>query len=280
MKKLIFLLIPLNICVCTSITAQNTEIIQLWQNGAPNDSGLTGEETQLENGRIGNITNPSLTVYHPEKPNGMAIIMCPGGGYFRLAPNHEGFDMNKWFTSSGITYAVLKYRMPNGHPEVPVADAEQAIRIFRQNAAEWKINPNKIGIMGASAGGHLASTISTQPSSKDVQPDFQILLYPAISHRNSLRSSLLGENPSEELRIKYSSELQVTENTVPAFIAVSSDDNLVLNCITYYLSLREHNVSATLHIYPTGGHGWGYNDDFYYKREWTQELEKWLRTFQ
>lgn len=279
MKQLRYLLTLLTFGLCTSIMAQNMEVIELWTNGAPDDSGLTGEEVQLENGRIGNVTNPTVTVYHPEKPNGMVIIMCPGGGYFRLAPNHEGFDMNKWFTSLGITYAVLKYRMPNGHPEVPVSDAEQAIRIFRQNAAKWKINPNKIGIMGASAGGHLASTISTQPSSKDVQPDFQILLYPAISHRNSLHSSLLGENPSEELKIKYSSELQVTENTVPAFIAVSSNDNLVLNCITYYLSLREHNVSATLHIYPTGGHGWGYNDDFYYKREWTQELEKWLRTF-
>ncbi|MDR0605230.1 MAG: alpha/beta hydrolase [Bacteroidales bacterium] len=279
MKKTGFLLALSVFCLSASITAQNTEIIKLWTNGAPNNSGLTGEEIQLENGRIGNITDPSITVYHPENPNGMAIIMCPGGGYFRLAPNHEGFDMNKWFTSSGITYAVLKYRMPNGHPDVPVSDAEQAIRIFRQHAAEWKIDPNKIGIMGASAGGHLASTISTQPSSNDVQPNFQILLYPAISHLNSLHSSLLGENPSEELRIKYSSELQVTENTPPAFVVVSSDDNLVLNCIAYYLSLREHNVSATLHIYPTGGHGWGYNDDFYYKREWTQELEKWLRTF-
>jgi acetyl esterase/lipase len=279
MKQLWFLLILLKFGLCTSIMAQNMEVIELWTSGAPNDNGLTGTEIQLENGRIGNVTNPTITVYHPENPNGMAIIMCPGGGYFRLAPNHEGFDMNKWFTSLGITYAVLKYRMPNGHPEVPISDAEQAICIFRKRAVEWKIDTNKIGIMGASAGGHLASTISTQPSSKNVQPNFQVLLYPAISNLNSLRSSLLGENPSEELRIKYSSELHVTTNTVPAFIAVSSNDNLVLNCITYYLALREQNVSATLHIYPTGGHGWGYNDDFYYKREWTQELEKWLRIF-
>jgi acetyl esterase/lipase len=253
--------------------------ILLWPDGAPNSSGLTGEEQQLENGRIGNITRPTITVYHPENPNGMTVIMCPGGGYFRLAINHEGHDMAQWFNAQGITYAVLKYRMPNGNPEVPLSDIEQAVRIIRQQAPEWKLNPDKTGVMGASAGGHLASTLATHYTDNTTRPDFHILLYPAISMLDSQRSSLLGENPSEELKRKYSNEIHVTKNTPPAFITFSTDDRLAIHAIKYYSALLEHNVQACLHAYPTGGHGWGFLDTFLYKRQWTEELEKWLRTF-
>jgi acetyl esterase/lipase len=220
-----------------------------------------------------------MTVYHADKPNGMAIVMCPGGGYVRLAPNHEGHDMAKWFNKQGVTAIVLKYRMPNGHPEAPVSDAEQTIRIIRQHAKDWQIDPHKVGIMGASAGGHLASTLATHPTSEDVRPDFHILLYPVISNLNATRSSLLGENPPEELKKLYSSELQVTERTPPAFITFSADDVIAINSIKYYEALRLHKIPVAMHIYPSGGHGWGYNEEFYYKQEWTQELEKWLRTF-
>ncbi|GHU55240.1 hypothetical protein FACS189411_03300 [Bacteroidia bacterium] len=150
------------------IKAQTSEEIYLWPNGAPTESGFTGEETQLENGRVGNVSHPTITVYRAAQPNGMAIIMCPGGGYFRLAINHEGHDMAQWFNKQGITYLVLKYRMPNRHHEVSLSDAKQAIRLVRQHAKEWQVNPDKVGIMGASAGGHLTSTLSTLYSGKDI----------------------------------------------------------------------------------------------------------------
>lgn len=278
------ILVTALLIMTTSLCAQKPIELPLWPNGAPNSNELKGDEQEMDNGRVSNIKNPDITVYRAEHPSGMAVIMCPGGGYARLAMNHEGHDMAPWFNTQGITYVVLKYRMPNGHNEVPFSDVEQAIRLVRQHAAEWNINPAKIGIMGASAGGHLASTLATHYTSKETRPDFQILLYPVITmdanftHAGS-RENLITKNPSADLIAKYSNELQVNAQTPQAFIALSSDDKAVLpqNSINYYLALLKHNVPATMHIYPTGGHGWGFRDNFTYKRQWTDELEKWLR---
>lgn len=270
--------------ISTMIFAQQPIEISLWPNGMPNSNGLTGTEEDLEGGRVANVVNPSIAVYRPEKPNGMAIIMCPGGGYARLAMGHEGHDMAAWFTTQGITYVVLKYRMPNGHYEVPLSDAEQAIRIVRQHAAEWNINPHRIGIMGASAGGHLAASLATLYSSQETRPDFQVLFYPVISMKEGVthagsRVNLIGEKPSAELEKKYSLEQQVNAQTPQAFIMLSSDDGAVppANSLGYYEALLKNHVPATLHAYPIGGHGWGFRDNFTYKRQWTDELEKWLR---
>lgn len=270
--------------IATMLSAQKPVELLLWPNGAPNSNGLTGTEEDLNGGRVANVVNPSITVYRAEKPNGMAIIMCPGGGYARLAMNHEGHDMASWFTTQGITYVVLKYRMPNGNYEVPLSDAEQAIRLVREHAAEWGINPQRVGIMGASAGGHLAASLASLYSSDKTRPDFQILFYPVISmlkgvtHGGS-RQNLIGENPSQELEQKYSLERQVSPRSPQAFIMLSSDDGAVppINGIGYFLALRDQKVPASLHVYPTGGHGWGFRDNFTYKRQWTGELEKWLR---
>lgn len=281
MRNILFLSL---LFVTTILSAQKPVELLLWPDGAPNTNGLTGTEEDLQGGRVANVVNPSITVYRPAKPNGMAIIMCPGGGYARLAMNHEGHDMAAWFMAQGITYAVLKYRMPNEHYEVPLSDAEQAIRLMRKHAKEWNINPNRIGIMGASAGGHLAASLATLYGSDATRPDFQILFYPVISMLKSVthggsRRNLLGENPSTELEQKYSLERQVSPKTPQAFIMLSADDGAVppINGIGYFLSLREQKVPATLHVYPTGGHGWGFRDNFTYKRQWTDELEKWLR---
>lgn len=270
--------------ISTMIFAQQPIEISLWPNGMPNSNGLTGTEEDLEGGRVANVVNPSIAVYRPEKPNGMAIIMCPGGGYARLAMGHEGHDMAAWFTTQGITYVVLKYRMPNGHYEVPLSDAEQAIRIVRQHAVEWNINPHRIGIMGASAGGHLAASLATLYSSQETRPDFQVLFYPVISMKEGVthagsRVNLIGEKPSAELEKKYSLEQQVNAQTPQAFIMLSSDDGAVppANSLGYYEALLKNHVPATLHAYPIGGHGWGFRDNFTYKRQWTGELEKWLR---
>lgn len=266
------------------LSAQKTVELPLWPNGAPNSNELSGAEQSRDNGGVSNVTEPTLTVYPAARPNGMAIIMCPGGGYSGLAMNHEGHDMAPWFNTQGITYAVLKYRMPNGHHEVPLSDAEQAIRLLREHAAEWGVNPQRVGIMGASAGGHLAASLATLYSSDKTRPDFQILFYPVISMQKGIthegsRRNLLGETPSQELEQKYSLERQVSPRTPQAFIMLSSDDDVVppINGIGYFLALRDHKVPASLHAYPTGGHGWGFRDSFTYKRQWTEELEKWLR---
>jgi len=267
-----------------TLFAQRPAEIPLWPDGAPNTNGLTGDQIEDANGGLSNVNRATITVYHPQKPNGMTIIMCPGGGYVHLAMNHEGHDMASWFNTQGITYVVLKYRMPNGHNEVPLSDAEQAIRYVRQHATEWGIDPHRTGIMGASAGGHLAASLATLFSSDETRPDFQILLYPVISmvpgitHAGS-RENLIGKNPSKELEEKYSLERQVSARSPQAFIVLSADDKAVppVNGIGYFLALLKQNVPATLHVYPIGGHGWGFRDNFTYKRQWTGELEKWLR---
>lgn len=281
MKKILLLSL---FFVTTMLSAQKPVELPLWPNGAPNSNGLTGTEEDLNGGRVANVVHPSITVYPAAKPNGLAIIMCPGGGYARLAMNHEGHDMAPWFNTQGITYIVLKYRMPNGHNEVPLSDAEQAIRLVRERAAEWGVNPQRVGIMGASAGGHLAASLATLYSSDQTRPDFQILFYPVISMQKGIthggsRQNLIGENPTQELEQKYSLERQVSPRTPQAFIMLSSDDGAVppINGIGYFLALRDHQVPASLHAYPTGGHGWGFRDSFTYKRQWTEELEKWLR---
>ena len=272
------------LAVSTVLSAQQSTELKLWPNGAPNTNGITTDEQEPEKNRLSNITVTTLTNYPATQPNGLAIIMCPGGGYTRLAKDHEGHAMEHWFNTQGITFAVLKFRMPIGHHEVPLSDAEQAIRMVREHAAEWGVNPQRVGIMGASAGGHLAASLATLYSSDKTRPDFQILFYPVISMQKGVthggsRKNLIGENPSQELEQKYSLERQVSPRTPQAFIMLSSDDDAVppINGIGYFLALRDHKVPASLHAYPTGGHGWGFRDNFTYKRQWTEELEKWLR---
>lgn len=281
MKRLLLMSL---LTISTILSAQKPIELKLWPNGAPNSNEITGPEQEFGKNRISNVSEPTLTIYPASKPNGLAIIACPGGGYLHLAMDHEGHDMAQWFNAQGITYAVLKYRMPNGHHDVPLSDAHQSIRLIRKHADKWHIN--KVGIMGASAGGHLACTAATHYTA-ETRPDFQILFYPVVSmdfaicHKGS-RKNLLGESPSEELIKLYSNELQVTADTPPAFIMHSSDDNTVsvINSVNYYLALVKNKVPVSLHIYPVGGHGWGFRDGFIYKRQWTGEMEKWLREIQ
>ena len=215
MRKLLSVIVSL----MTAMTfAQQPVELPLWPDGAPNSNGLTGGEKEVSPHRISNVTDPTITVYRAPQPNGMAVIMCPGGGYSRLAMDHEGHDMASWFCGQGITYVVLKYRMPNGHCEVPLSDAERAIRIVREHAGEWNIHPRKIGIMGASAGGHLASTLATHYSAAS-RPDFQILLYPVVTMTQSThggsRKELLGAQSFDRLlhrRIK-----RRNGNNIPIF---------------------------------------------------------------
>lgn len=208
------------------------------------------------------------------------ILMCPGGGLSKISIGHEGRDMAAWFNAQGITYAVLKYRMPNGHREVPLDDVRQGLRILRNYSEEWKIT--KVGVMGASIGGYIAGHAAIF-GVDDARPDFQILLYPVISmlpHLTHLKSRerLLGANPTHEEEEAFSLELHVNSLTPPAFIALASDDEAISpeNSVLYYLALLKNKVSASLHIYPKGGHSFGFRDSFIFKHLWTEELEKWL----
>ena len=220
-----------------------------------------------------------------EEATGRAVVICPGGGYQHLAMNHEGFDWAPFFNNMGIAAIVLKYRMPHGNFEVPVSDAEEAVRVARRHAAEWNLKSNQIGIMGSSAGGHLASTIATHAKG-DALPDFQILFYPVITmmpditHKGS-HDNFLGEKPKKKDEKEYSNDQQVSRVTPPAFIALSDDDHVVLpaNGVNYYIELYRHDVPATLHVYPHGGHGWGNRDSFKYHNEMQLELKAWLRSF-
>lgn len=228
--------------------------------------------------------NPGMTVYRPAKPNGVAVIMCPGGGYSHQASGHEGHDMAQWFNAQGVTYVVLKYRIPQGNPRLPLEDAGTAVKLVRSHADEWGVNPSKIGIMGASAGGHLASMLATHYSDSLSRPDFQVLFYPvvsmdpAVTHMGS-HNNLIGKDATKALEDEYSNEKKVNSATPQAFIMLSSDDGAVIpaNSINYYNALIANKVPVAMHIYPTGGHGWGFRDSFPYKRQWTGELEKWLR---
>lgn len=233
------------------------------------------------------VAQPSLRVFLPdaECATGRAVVVCPGGGYTHLAIDHEGYDWAPYFNRQGIAVLVLKYRLPDGDPSVPVADAEAAIRMARDSAEVWGLNPNDIGIMGSSAGGHLASTVATHARG-DSRPDFQILFYPVITMDKSYthmgsHDALLGKDASAEAEEAYSNERQVTKDTPRAFIVCSDDDEAVVpaNAVNYYLALNRQGVPAVLHVYPSGGHGWGIRESFLYKNEMLGELTSWLASF-
>lgn len=229
--------------------------------------------------RIKNIRKPTLTAYLPpkEKATGTAVVICPGGGYAIVAAEHEGHAVARKFTEQGIAAFVLKYRLPDPKtstlPEVaPLEDAQQALRLVRENAQDWNITPGKVGIMGFSAGGHVASTAGThfqkayieKPKAVSLRPDFMLLIYPvisadkAIAHQGSF-TNLLGKGASSEKLEEFSNEKQVSPQTPPTFLVHAADDKgvPVQNSIAFYEALLAHQVPAELHVYQNGGHGFG-----------------------
>jgi len=246
------------------------------------------------------VTNPSLDMYPApaEKTTGTAVIICPGGAYWGIAVEHEGAQLAKWLNSLGITAFVLKYRLPDNtimenKTIAPTQDGQRAIRLVRQRAKEWGIDPHKIGIMGFSAGGHLASTLSTHFNEKEYEsddltsarPDFSLLIYPVISMDSSIthwgsRVNLLGGTPTPELVKHYSNELQVNSETPPAFMVHSFNDYAVpvQNSIYYALSMHKFNIPCELHLYQTGGHGYGLGKSTNTESTWPEACRKWLVT--
>jgi acetyl esterase/lipase len=278
-----------------SVMAQQT--FPLYPGKIPGAKETADEESINGSGHVEKVTRPTITVYKAKnaQTNGACVIIFPGGGYWINAINHEGFDVAKRFNESGITAFVVKYRIPNdktmGNRETgPLQDAQQAIHVIRSRAKEWNVDPNRIGIMGFSAGGHLASTAGTHfeknidPTlkGKNLRPDFMILVYPVISfddsvgHRGS-RDQLIGKNPSLEKIKEYSNELQVTRYTPPTFLVHASDDDAVIpeNSILFYQSLIRERIPAEIHIYEKGGHGFGMNNPTT-KDQWMDRCLNWM----
>jgi acetyl esterase/lipase len=275
------------IVVITLITAEAIHaqpmIMKLWPEGVPgaiHNPQYTEETIKIVSGaeRILKIVEPTIAVYIPprDKANGTAVVVCPGGGYVRLAMDHEGTAIAAWLNDAGITCVLLKYRVPSDScmkdkTVGPLQDVQEAIRVTRRHAPDWHLDPHKIGVMGFSAGGHLAATASTMFNQKvypcdtvSARPDFSLLIYPVISMQsgithNGSRQHLLGDNPDQQLVDHFSNELQVTSDTPIAFLVHSTDDGAVPveNSIRYVQGLKKNNIAAEMHIFEKGGHGYG-----------------------
>lgn len=245
------------------------------------------------------VTKPTIQVYPApaDKNTGTAVVVCPGGGYYGLSYVGEGTEVAKWLNQLGVTAVVLHYRLPDdaimqNKSIAPLQDGQEAMRIVRRNAKKWGVDPHKIGIMGFSAGGHLASTVSTHfdekvYDSKDTtsaRPDFSLLIYPVISMDSATthwgsRECLLGKNPNPEMLRHFSNALQVTAKTPPAFMIHSMDDGAVpvQNSIEYALAMQKHNIPCELHIYERGGHGYGLGKkNTGTESTWPEACRKWM----
>lgn len=300
MKKILFVL--LNVVIMNSVEAQDLQI-PLYEKGKVPNHRHTDEKEKWDSAdivRISLVQEPELYVYLPAKSNanGKAVMICPGGGYGILAWDWEGTDIAKWLNGMGYAAFVLKYRLPNAKSNIiphlsPIGDAKRGMRIIRSNAKKWNIDPAKIGVMGFSAGGHLASTLGTHfdagknDSPDEIErsssrPDFMILMYPVISmtkpimHQGS-RDNLIGKNPPAELANSYSNELQVTKETPPTILIHATDDTgvPVENSLLFFQALKDKGVDASLHVFASGGHGFS----FAHGKEagsWTKLVEEWL----
>lgn len=303
MKKIPFLIVQVLI-TNTLIFGQNM-ILPLWTSDIPNfqksDAIETADTTTAV--LITNVQTPDIAVFLPSKGNatGQAVVICPGGGYRFLAYDKEGTDIAKWLNSKGIAGIVLKYRLPISKSNIipyktPLLDAQRAIRLTRHHAEEWNIKADEIGIMGFSAGGHLASTAGTHFNAGDTsasdpvdclssRPDFMILIYPVITMNEAFthmgsRTALLGENPDPELVQTYSNELQVKDDTPPTFIVHAGDDGAVPveNSLVFYQALKNKNIPSELHIYPEGGHGFSLAIGSSYLDTWPDRCADWLKS--
>lgn len=279
------------------------KIMNVWSSKIPGSiraPGFKNEDTiRIENGkiRIARVTNPTISIYFPKKKSsGTTAVICPGGGYIRLAIDNEGSEIANWLNDYGVTVVILKYRLPNdtimeNKTIGPLQDLQETMRLLRRNAKEWNLNPGKIGVFGFSAGGHLASTLCTHfndivydSDTTSARPDFSVLVYPVITmneintHTGS-RKYLLGKTPDAKLVEYFSNELHVTKDTPPAFIVQAEDDKTVpvQNSIDYYTSLKNQNIPAELHLYQKGGHGFGLGKNKGTVSLWPAACIKWLQ---
>lgn len=294
MKKT--LVIVISVFISFSIQAQDLQL-SVWPNGAPDSNGMKQAEETFHGKRVRNVSEAKIYVYLPKKEinSGVAVVICPGGGYMVEVMDREGYDLAEWFAKQGVAGIVLKYRLPYGHDQIPLEDAQRTLRIVHQKATEWGINPEKIGIAGSSAGGHLASTAGTkfdlgQPDSSDpiekfsCRPDFMLLLYPVISfnnefgHRGSC-NNLIGSENKRKMVEKYSNELHVTAQTPPTFLILADNDTVVpmRNSVEFYLALKKFKIPSEIHIFSDGGHGFAMNKQNLAVDQWPVLFAQWMK---
>jgi acetyl esterase/lipase len=276
-------------------------VIPLYDQEIPNSKKVVNEEySRIEPGNIlivYKVSIPSLTIFlaPKEKATGAAVIICPGGGYSNLAMGYEGTEVAQRFNESGISAFVLKYRIPNDGTMMskeigPLQDAQRALLLVRSRAAEWGIDSKRVGIMGFSAGGHLAATAGTHfqknyidnPAKISLRPDFMLLIYPVISFKTPIAHmgsahNLLGSNPSQEQIKEFSNEMQVTDLTPPAFLVPAKDDNVVpyANSLVFAEALKNHHIPAKIFLYEQGGHGFGMTNKTS-KQRWMDVCIEWI----
>jgi acetyl esterase/lipase len=288
------------IMITTSVFSQN-KIIEVWNGKVPGSIKNPNYKQVVDSTyyiKLRNISKPTIEVYLASADNnsGTAMVVCPGGGYYGVSFLSEGVEIAKWLNQLGISAIVLHYRLPDdaimkNKSIAPLQDGQEAIRIVRRNAKEWGIDPHKIGIMGFSAGGHLASTVSTHFNEKvynpidstSARPDFSLLIYPVISMDSAIthagsRENLLGKHPLPEMVKHFSNELQVNGETPPAFLVHSIDDGAVpvQNSIGYTMAMQKYHVPCELHIYQSGGHGYGLGRSKNTESSWPEACRKWL----
>lgn len=282
MKRFLFFTFVMSLFFSKSISQEK---ILLYPQGATESNELKTEEKWRDKDFLLDISEPRMYAYPASKENncGTAVLICPGGGYSGVSAVKEGAEIAKWFNELGVSAFVLYYRMPNRHHEIPLKDAQTALSIIQKRAREWKINKNKIGIMGFSAGGHLASTVGTHFRIKAERPAFMLLAYPVVTMNKDLthngsRENLLGKNPSDELVKLYSNELQVNKQTPPTFIIHARDDGAVpiANSENLLEALQKNKVPAKLVTYDQGGHGFGMRKKGIPVENWPQEMKAWL----
>ena len=294
MKRIVTILAVI-IATVLSASAQKTivkipceadKIIKLWNNNkAPHSNEETKDENRNNRGHIYNTSQTVLYLYKADKKKatGQGVVICPGGGYSAVCIEKEGFALAEYFQSIGVTAIVLKYRLPNyGHKEVPLEDAQEALRYMRKNGKKWRVDPTKVGIAGSSAGGHLAAYTSTFTPDAE-KPAFTVLFYPVISGESCMTHQgtfdrLLGKHHAPYLREKYSLNNNVTPTTPPTILLLSNNDKTVppISSVLYYKALKHYGVKAAMHIYPEGGHGWVCRDNFRYHKDWQHQLKRWM----
>ncbi|MDE6397570.1 MAG: alpha/beta hydrolase, partial [Muribaculaceae bacterium] len=287
MRKTILAIAAAVLSMLTSAAIESSEsaIIPLWPGGVPEatDSG-SPKETISDKGVVRNVQMPTLEIFpaRGDRKTGKSAIICPGGGYTALAYYHEGTNIARWLADNGITAGVLKYRLPGGRPTVPGDDAARAFEIMREKSADLGISPDSIGIIGSSAGGHLAATMLTLRA-PEVRPAFGILIYPVVTMDSALthsgtRENLLGPNPPDSLVYRYSCERQINGSTPSVLFLSAEGDNEVpiANTLDFARALKEHNVPVSLMIFADGGHAWGFRPTHKYHASVKALLVDWI----
>ncbi|MBR1565038.1 MAG: alpha/beta hydrolase [Paludibacteraceae bacterium] len=274
---IILLFLPFSVHLCGQM------VYNLYDSAPAEDNGLWGEEQTNAKGSIWNISHANIEVYFPQKENntGQAVLIFPGGGYRSLSWGHEGRWSAYWLRDNGITAVIVKYRLPNGHCMIPLSDALEAMRYARSHASEWGVNPRQIGVMGFSAGGHLAATLCTKYTDSITRPDFCILYYPVIrlsNHSNS-KKHLIGDDATEETVDFFDAAKHVTSQTPPTLFFAASTDSVVsvARTLDYVESLVANEVYTEAHIYPQGRHGFCFKKEFPYHSQMTETLKLFMQ---